>query len=355
MLILIFPPHSLSLPLTVNSKLSSATRTRKFPGSSDHLSRLLELLQSPPCWRLARLELSSLNLFPVSPALLTSVLTGLEEVDLKFARLTASQLTALLAGITPASSLRQLDLSGVDLSKVQPHLVAAAVCNLREVNITGTNLSQDKLSLIFSSIMEREDLRLEKFSLSNCSLSSVSAPVLSTVLSKLKSVSLHSAQLSPEQVAAVAADIQLMDHLDLSYNDLSSLPADLAAEALCRAGSLNISGSALTSSQTNSIFQLISNKDQNTNLTNLDICNNNLSSISPDILSKVAAKLHQVNFNQTCLSSEQVTFLQNNLPTEKVKNIAIQGRGENANDCSSLVNSMDVDILLKNYLASFEL
>ena len=315
----------------------------------------MELLQAPPDWRLSRLDLSSVNLFPVSPALLTTALCRLEQVNLQFARLTGSQLTALLAGISEGSTLSRLDLTGVDLSKVPGNLVAAAVCNLTEVNITGTNLSQDKLSTIFTSIMEREELRLERLNVSNCSLSSVSASVLSRVLSKLKSVNLHSAQLSPEQVGAVAQDIQLMDHLDLSYNDLSSLPADLTAEAFCRAGSLNISGSGLTSSQTNSIFQLISNKDQNTNLTNLDICNNNLSSISPDILSKVAAKLDQVNFNQTCLSSEQVSFLQNNLPTEKVRNIAIQGRGENANDCSSLMNSMDVDILLKNYLASFKL
>ena len=305
--------------------------------------------------------MSSLNLFPVTPAILTAALCRLEQVDLQFARLTGRQLRAVLTGGSETNprtvrrrTLQRLDLSGVDLSKVPVDLVASAVCSLTEVNITGTNLSEDKLSILFTSIMERENLRLEKLNVSNCGLSSVDPSVLSRVLSKLKSLNLHSVQLSAEQVAAVAQDIKLMDHLDLSYNDLSSLPADLTAEALCRAGHLNISGSCLTTQQTNSIFRLISNKDQKTNLTNLDICNNNLSSISPDILSKVAARLDKVNFSQTCLSSEQVTFLQNNLPTEKLKRIAIQGRGENANDCS-LLNTLDVDVLLKNYLATFKL
>ena len=340
----------------------SANRS-KFTGSSDDLSQLLELIQSSSDWRVTRLDVSSLNLFPVSPSLLTGALCRLEQVDLQFARLTGSQVTAVLAGGSEDGgprterrrrTLQRLDVSGVDLSKVPADLVAAAVCSLTEVNITGTNLSQDKLSLVFTSIMERENLRLEKLNVSNCGLSSVDPSVLSTVLSRLKSLNLHSVHLTAEQVAAVVQDIKLMDHLDLSYNDLSSLPADLAAEALCRASHLNISGSSLTCQQTNSILQLISNKDQETNLTNLDICNNNLSSISPDILSKVAAKLDQVNFNQTCLSSEQVTFLHNNLPTEKMKNIAIQGRGENANDCSQL-SSLDVDTLLRDYLSSFKL
>ena len=267
-------------------------------------------------------------------------------------------MTAVLAGGSERRrrTLQRLDLSGVDLSKVPADLVATAVCSLTEVNITGTNLSQDKLSLIFTSIMdmERENLRLEKLNVSNCGLSSVGPSVLSRVLSKLKSLNLHNVQLTVDQVAAVVQDIKVMDDLDLSYNDLSSLPADLTASALCRASHLRLSGSGLTSQQTNSIFQLILNKEEKTNLTNLDMSNNNLSSISPDILSKVAAKLDQVNFSQTCLSSEQVTFLQNNLPSEKVKKIAIQGRGENANDCS-LLNSLDVDTLLRNYLARFKL
>ena len=318
----------------------------------------MELTQSSPDWRLRVLDLSSLNLFPVSSATLTASLTAsltrLEEVDLQFARLTGSQVTALLGGLAERRTLARLDISGVDLSRVTAELVAAAVCSLTEVNLTGTNLSQDKVSLVFTSIKETENLRLERLNVSYCGLSSVDPSVLSSVVSKLRSLNLHSVHLTADQVAAVVRAVRLMDDLDLSYNDLSSLPGDLAAQTLCRARHLNISGSGLTTQQINSLFQLISNKDLKTNLTNLDISNNNLSSISPDILSKVAAKLDQVNFNQTCLSSEQVRFLQSNLPTEKVKNIAIQRRGENANDCS-LMNSLDVDILLRNYLASFKL
>ena len=311
---------------------------------------MVELIHKRSNWRLRRLELSSLNLFQVPVEVLCSALCDLEEVSLMFARPSLAQMTGLLTGVRERErlTLSKLDLASVDLSRLPAQLLAEAACKLTEINLTGTNLSPDKLVTMFTVLGQTEDVKLQSLNVSYCRLSAVLPPVLCSVVSKLSHVSLHAAHLTRSQSQTLVRELQEMTHLDLGYNDLSSVPSHMVAGLLCRAAHLDVTGCCLTSSQTEDMFSFIATTKQSINLRSLQISNNDLSSISPDTLSKVARKLDVVNFNQTCLTCDQVTFLQNNnVPKDQLK-----ARGLNANDCSLLRN---VDVLLENHFVKYEL
>ena len=331
--------------LSVHLSLHRASYSCK---SSD-LRDMLQLVLSRRDWRLRSLDLSSLNLLSLPPSLLTPVLCGLEEVNLQFARLSLAQLTGLATGVTASDrlALARLDLSGVDLSGVGAELLCGAVSRLTQVNLTGTSLSQDSLVSLFTALHQAEELGLEYINLSYSRLSAMPPAVLSEVVNKLHRVNLHATHLTGAQTETLLSEMVEMEELDIGYNDLSSVPPGLLASSLCRVSQLNITGCCLSTHQINGLFQSIVSTDQNIRLRTLQISNNNLSSVSPDTLTKVAQKLDEVNFNQTCLSSEQVLVLQQKVPADQLK-----ARGEDANDCSLL---RGVDNLLENHLAKYKL
>ena len=310
---------------------------------------MLQLVLTRRDWRLRSLDLSSLNLFSLPTSLLTPVLCLLEEVSLQLARLSQAQLTGLLTGLTASErlALARLDLSGVDLSGVGPELLARAISRLTQVNLTGTNLSQDSLVSLFTVLHQTEELRLENINLSYFRLSAVPPAVLSGVVNKLHRVNLHATQLTGAQTETLLGGMVEMEELDIGYNDLSSVPPGLMASSLSRVSHLNITGCCLSTHQVTGLFQSIVSPDQKIRLRTLQISNNNLSSISPDNLTKVAQKLDEVNFNQTCLSSDQVLVLHQKVPADQLK-----ARGEDANDCSLL---RGVDDLLENHFAKYKL
>lgn len=90
---------------------------------------------------LARLSIGCVNLSSVNPSLLAGAVAGLEEVRLYLATLTTHQLDTILTTIAKPCRLRRLSVMSVDLSSVNSALLARVVNKLEEVDMYGTSLS----------------------------------------------------------------------------------------------------------------------------------------------------------------------------------------------------------------------
>eukprot|EP00092_Neocalanus_flemingeri_P020148 GFUD01021812.1.p1 GENE.GFUD01021812.1~~GFUD01021812.1.p1 ORF type:complete len:794 (-),score=153.72 GFUD01021812.1:126-2345(-) len=238
------------------------------------------------------LKLNNSNFTEVDLELLTQNIYNLTFLDLSFAKLKKDQLTSLLHTIKNAENLKELVLTGMDLSLVSLQVLKESVCNVRKVSVQKNFL--DKLSEVEllreglrSSKMKHLNLRYLKMSSSNgdfcvvCEhfnsieatmllemvkdnskvtelimtgddLSQIDEELLFQTILKLKSVSLIGTNLTIEQLTRIVSAAFLSDSLEslnLSSNNLSELPANQLVRATLRMQVLVLESTRLTKQQ----------------------------------------------------------------------------------------------------------
>jgi len=177
-----------------------------------------------PNSQLRVLGLSCDNLSIVDAELLAQAVTHLEEVDID--QLTPQKVTAICTAITDNSQLKSWNLSYTDLSSIRTDLLAEAVTQLEEANLAYTDLTSEQVETIFAALDKPSQLRILQMSGNN--LSSVDPEVLAQAVTQLVEVELNDTQLAPQQVEAILAalktpgklkELQIQDtHLSLEFN-----------------------------------------------------------------------------------------------------------------------------------------
>ena len=79
------------------------------------------------------MKLNSTNFTEVEIEILTENISNLTFLDLSFSKMTNDQRTSLLYALKDSSNLQDLDLTGIDLSGVNIHLIKQSVHNVRKV------------------------------------------------------------------------------------------------------------------------------------------------------------------------------------------------------------------------------
>ena len=81
------------------------------------------------------MKLNSTNFTEVEIEILTENISNLTFLDLSFSKMTNDQRTSLLYALKDSSNLQDLDLTGIDLSGVNIHLIKQSVYNVRKVSL----------------------------------------------------------------------------------------------------------------------------------------------------------------------------------------------------------------------------
>ena len=140
---------------------------------------------------------------------------------------------------TPIMNLKILKTHG-DTSHVPPDILSAALVRVEAVQ---ANLSNDQYIALLKKIAICENLSLTDLDISYNVLSAVPADVLVSAISRLKKVNLENTDLTPVQINDIFTLVaentsSKLRHLELRNNDISSVPGELRERA--KLGSVQI-------------------------------------------------------------------------------------------------------------------
>ena len=115
---------------------------------------LLEAVVKHP--GLKELNISFMDLSSVEPRMLESVINKMEKLNLSNVKLTAQQVTNLCQVFPQEKSqLKSLNLTGIDMSGVQPELLARIVNNTEKVVLWDTKLTTQQETVFCHEMKEK--------------------------------------------------------------------------------------------------------------------------------------------------------------------------------------------------------
>ena len=229
--------------------------------------------------------------------------------SLKSSSLPGEELTCFFSGLTLATKLTKLDLGRTDLSSLPPPLLSDTVVAVAEVDLTSASLSATQLESLLARIVERKDSRLRKLVLAKMSLSNVSATRLGQLVLSLEELSLLFTHLTTEHLTAILTALDTVGMklrtLNLTRNDLSSVPSLLLSRAVLRLEEVTLFQTKLSGDQVNSISRGVI-FGQRVSLKKLGLSYNRLSFVLAGVLSQAVIKLEEVDLRNTELNYFQI-------------------------------------------------
>ena len=260
--------------------------------------------------RLRELKMEHTKLSSVPESILVGAISRLEKLSLHSCSPTASQLRAIftLLSVSENHKLRALDLSFTDLSSVPAELLVRAMTSgLEEVRLYNTNLTAVQLTDIFTQLSVSKHHKLTSLNFSCKNLNSLPPEILVSVfMSDIKNVDFSSTNsyrsLSQRQRVQLRGS-----RLHIVNTDLSPMLPSILVEAISRLEELSLYSCSLTASQLTAIFTLLS-VSENHKLRTLDLSHNDLSSLPTEMLvTAMMSGLKEVRLSDTNLTADQLT------------------------------------------------
>jgi len=152
------------------------------------------------------------NLSSVEPRLFAKGVVRLEVANLSSTQITKPQVQALFSAVSPNCQLKSLDLSGNNLSCVEPGLFGRVVTGLEEWKFTrdvrifgyyalGSGITDDQKQALFTAMCPNRPLK--KLNLFGIDLSAVDEDVLATAVNRLEEVDLRETGLDTDQLRSI--------------------------------------------------------------------------------------------------------------------------------------------------------
>jgi len=131
----------------------------------------------------------------------------------------------LIKAVVDHPGLTVVDLSRIDLSKVDPEMLAVAVGGVERVNLYGTNLSNQQLDTLFTSILQGS--KLKKLLIGDLVMRTVDPEMLAKAVNMLEYVNLYWSILTMEQRKAILTAVTVETKLkSLKMNEWISFKED---------------------------------------------------------------------------------------------------------------------------------
>ena len=248
--------------------------------------------------KLKSLNITEADLLGVDEEILSLALNKIEKVEMSKVKILPEQFQAIFNDfLVGDSQLKSLNLSRISPLSISPdQTFSKTVCNLVEIVLRGTDRVIDIQTLLLK-ILETENLALKRLDVSENSLSHVSPSTLVGVVCRLDSVGLAKTDMTASHLSSlfntISAEGQLKE-LDVGGNNLSIfVPPNTLATAITRLRIVNLWKTNLSEGQVNSLFKEIVQTD-NLELRNLNISQNNLSSLTPVEFSRGVRRLEEV-------------------------------------------------------------
>jgi len=221
----------------------------------------------------------------------------LETLEFKDSILTGWDAKKILAFVTENSNVTNLIISGSDLSLVDAKLMDRTVAKLITLDVWNTQLTQSQAEAILKNILSK-DSRLTDLNIAENNLSSVNVRLLGEAVTKMESVDIGDTILTTQQIEAILTEIcknTNLTNLNMSGNNLSSVEPGLLARAVSQIETIDIGDTSLTSRHMEDILRTA--LEEKSKLANLFISQNGLgSSVGPDLFAKAVNKLEILDF-----------------------------------------------------------
>ena len=263
------------------------------------------------------LDISQQDLTGLAPEILPRLFSRMSWIFLKNVTLSPDQVSQLFSSLAESEKceLNYLYYIGSDLSSVSPESLSRAAVRLTKLELYETQLRSEQVTALFRLFEERGESKLEYLDLGHNNLSSVPAASLATAVGRLKEVKFSYSQLSGDQWTRIflsiadSPDLRLTV-LDAYGNDLSAVSPELLSRALVRLEEADLHMTDLTPQQVTAIFlRLAEAEAEQLKLTKLTIWSNDLSAVPPQTLAQAAVRLEEVSLFMTTLSPSQVSVL----------------------------------------------
>ena len=263
------------------------------------------------------LDISQRDLTGLAPEILTQLFRRMSWIFLKNVTLSPGQVSQLFSSLAESekSELNYLYYIGSDLSSVSPESLARVAVRLTKLELYETQLGPGQVTALFRLLLERGESKLEYLDLGHNNLSSVPALSLATSVGRLKEVKFSYSQLSGAQWTTIFHSIATSPELSLTVldaygNDLSAVSPGLLSQALVRLEQADLHMTDLTPQQVSAIFlRLAEAEAEQLKLSRLIIWSNDLSAVPPQTLAKAAVRLEELSLFLTNLSPSQLTAL----------------------------------------------
>jgi len=172
---------------------------------------------------LEHVRFSHVNLAKVPDGLLSQAIIVTKSADISGSGVTHSQIGHIFKNIPSSTTLKELNLQGIDLSQVPVDMLAKATICLVKVSLRKTKLTSQQCTGLFATNLGRTKLR--DLDLANVNLSGVDADLLAMSITRLRDVDLSCTWMTRDQVTKLVQ--QIMKFTKLEYMKLQSATASL--------------------------------------------------------------------------------------------------------------------------------
>ena len=281
---------------------------------------------------LRELGAADTDLSRIEPSLLSRAVTGLEEVDISSWKilLTGQQLEAVMNAICERNSrltlwlsksswfhifgckediqcrLKKLDISGNNLSTLEPGLLAEAAIFLQELALVDTGMTTEQLDALFT-VLSTGKSQMKKLCIHHNNMSTVPPGLLARAVNTLEEVGISNTEVTVKQLEAILIDVcngqSSLKEVDIAGNNLTTLDPSLLAGATKRLEYLIIEETQLTVEQVEAICEAVCEGDSPA--WTLDIGLENLSRVNLDLFARTVVKLEYMDLDYTRLTKQQ--------------------------------------------------
>ena len=242
------------------------------------------------------------NISNVDPDVLATATTKLEELDINDSQLTHKQLETLLRNVS--DNLKRLFIGGTNLQSIDPETLSTALNKLEVVNLFDCLLTNQQTEELFAKMSGGTNLRKARLSYND--LSSIDPDICGTQVNNLEVMHLENTELTAPQVEKIFAKMNVstnLKDLDISCNNLSTIEPGVLASGLNKVEVVSVANCFLTIQQVQTTFATMK---ETTRTMKLVIAMNNLTFTDPIILAEAVNKLTEVDMSRTNMTVHQV-------------------------------------------------
>ena len=178
---------------------------------------------------------------------------------------------------------------------------------LRKFKLSGGNDKQAIISVL--NVICSRGYKGTVLDMSENDMFDIDPELLAKVVTKLQKLEINCTELTLQQAAAIftaVSEESTMIELDISDNDLSGIDPELLAKAVNNLTTLYIENTNLTLQQTEAILTAVS---EGSKMIKLNIVENNMSGVDPGLLAKAVANLETLDIGSTELTEQQATTI----------------------------------------------
>ena len=264
--------------------------------TSNLMCRLAELTY------LKKLHLEGCAMVQVRPSVLSNAVSNLEVLCVDNLIMTDEQSAALFSSL---SKLFSLTVQETDLSRLASGIITPAA-KLRHLKLNNTLLTTEQTNQLWNAI-EKEECNFSSLQLAGVNLASVNPEAMAETARTALKIGFCDAGLTGEQANAVAsalAENSRIEEIDLSDNSLSNIDPELLARAVARTKNLNLANAALSSDQMKEILEAVLSDECGMKI--VDLSGNEMSLIDPDLMAQSLIKITSVTLFDSNVSVNQV-------------------------------------------------